>query len=129
MEALPAPRLASVALGFTPLHAEEGRRPQPTQLSSAMLRTWLQRYTNLPALPSVREAARPALLLAALSRLNPGVADAPNLLPAHPVLLPQQMSPLADSCLLKRVCIQVLLAPWPARTPQMQRTRTSKCTF
>lgn len=78
MEALPAPGLASVALGVTPLHTDEGRRPQPTQLSSAMLRTWLQLYTNLPALPSVREAARPALLLAALSRLNPGVDGAPT---------------------------------------------------
>lgn len=36
-----------------------------------MLRTWLQRYIGLPALPSVAEAARPANLLAALARLQP----------------------------------------------------------
>ena len=48
-----------------------GARPQPTQLSCAMLRTWLQRYIGLPALPSVAEAARPANLLAALARLQP----------------------------------------------------------
>ena len=48
-----------------------GAGPQPTQLSCAMLRTWLQRYIGLPALPSVAEAAWPANLLAALARLQP----------------------------------------------------------
>ena len=56
-----------------PAHQQPPARagPQPTQLSCAMLRTWLQRYIGLPALPSVAEAARPANLLAALARLQP----------------------------------------------------------
>lgn len=53
-----------------------GAGPQPTQLSCAMLRTWLQRYIGLSALPSVAEAARPANLLAALARLQPAAPGA-----------------------------------------------------
>lgn len=48
-----------------------GHPARRVELSCGMLRQWLQRLTGLPALPSVTEAARPVVLLAALARLRP----------------------------------------------------------
>ncbi len=50
--------------------APAGSPARRVELTCGMLRLWLQRLTGLAALPSVAEAARPAVLLAALARLR-----------------------------------------------------------
>ncbi len=61
---------ACSSLSGTGCSAPAGSPARRVELSCGMLRLWLQRLTGLAALPSVAEAARPAVLLAALARLR-----------------------------------------------------------